>query len=120
MLKLRFQQSQIKSTNKVLPSVILQEPLSSHPTFDEGIPRQRKGSILRAASALAGGVDEQENITYTPLKAWTKQPSTKELIHEKVVRRDRFTWEVDFDDFEMPFKKNVSKKIEEMGGADDE
>lgn len=88
--------------------------------IDEGAPRQRKGSILRAASALAGGVDEQENIKYTPRKAWTKQPTTGELIEEKVIRRDRFGWEVDFEDFEMPFNKNVLKKIEEMGGLDDE
>ncbi|XP_052275632.1 ankyrin repeat and EF-hand domain-containing protein 1-like isoform X2 [Dreissena polymorpha] len=93
---------------------------SARHAFDEGQPRQRKGSILRAASALAGGIDEQENITYTPLKAWTKQPTTGELITEKVVKRDRFGWEVDFEDFEMPFKKNVSKKIEEMGGLEDD
>ena len=89
--------------------------------MEEGTaPRQRKGSILRAASALAGGVDEQENVEYTPLKAWTKQSTTKELIDDKVVKRDRFGWEVDFTDFEMPFNKNITKKVDEMGGADDD
>lgn len=74
----------------------------------------RKGSILRAASALAGGMAEQEDITYTPLKVWTKQRNTEELIHEKVLRRERFGWEVDFPDFEMPFKKNLSNMIQEL------
>ena len=60
---------------------------------------RRKGSILRAASALAGGIEEIEDITYVPLKTWTKQPTTKDLIHDRVVRRDRFGWEVDFEDF---------------------
>lgn len=81
--------------------------------------RQRKGSILRAASALAGGMDEEEDITYIPLKAWTKQKTSGELIHEKCVKRDRFGWEVDFEDFEMPFKKNVTKKVEAEGLEDD-
>lgn len=102
------------------PGTAREMPSSARLNIEEGAPRQRKGSILRAASALAGGIDEQENVTYTPLKAWTKQPTTKELIDEKVVKRERFGWEVDFEDFEMPFKKNVSKKIEEMGGLDDD
>lgn len=76
--------------------------------------RHRKGSILRAASALAGGMDERENITYTPLKAWTNPPNTQELIHKKVVKRERFGWEVDFTDFQMPFKKNISERLEEL------
>ena len=110
-----------KSVGSVILHVVIQDvPSSARAMIDEGQPRQRKGSILRAASALAGGLDEQENITYTPLKAWTKQPTTCELIHEKVVRRDRFGWEVDFQDFEMPFKKNITNKITEMGGLDDD
>ncbi|KAK6183722.1 hypothetical protein SNE40_011147 [Patella caerulea] len=86
----------------------------------EDFHQQRKGSILRAASALAGGLEEKEDITYTPLKAWTKQPTTGELIKEREVNRERFGWEVDFDDFEMPFKKNISKKIELFGGLEEE
>ena len=100
--------------------ILFQDTAPGGRGMDDGATRQRKGSILRAASALAGGMDEQENITYIPLKAWTKQPTTGELIEDKVVKRDRFGWEVDFDDFEMPFKKNVTKKIDEMGGAEDE
>lgn len=91
------------------------KPLTVSQVREESVmPLHRKGSILRAASALAGGMDEREDITYTPRKAWTKQPTTKDLIHEKEVRRDRFGWEVDFTDFQMPFQKNVSKKLEDM------
>ncbi len=88
---------------------------------DENEPptRQRKSSILRAASALAGGIEEEEDITYHPLKVWTKQPTTGDLLCAKETRRQRYGWEVDFPDFEMPFLKNVSKKVEEQGGFDD-
>ena len=78
-------------------------------------PRPRKGSILRAASALACGIDEQEDITYVPLRAWTHQPCTEDLIAKKVEARARFTYEVDFPNFEMPFKKNVTNKIIALG-----
>ncbi|KAK7490166.1 hypothetical protein BaRGS_00018511 [Batillaria attramentaria] len=81
---------------------------------EEVIQTHRKGSILRAASALAGGMDEREDITYTPRKAWTKQPTTKDLIREKEIKRERFGWEVDFADFQMPFQKNVTKRLELM------
>ncbi|KAK3583308.1 hypothetical protein CHS0354_038919 [Potamilus streckersoni] len=95
-------------------------PTTNRPVTEDISLRPRKGSILRAASALAGGIDEQEDITYTPKKAWTKQPTTNELICQKEVMRERFGWEVDFPDFEMPFNKNVSKKVEEMGGAEED
>ncbi|KAK3094212.1 hypothetical protein FSP39_025481 [Pinctada imbricata] len=39
---------------------------------DDHPHRQRKGSILRAASALAGGLDEQEDITYTATQSLDK------------------------------------------------
>jgi len=80
----------------------------------------RKGSILRAASALAGGIEEREDITYVPLKAWTKQPNTKELMCARQVNRERFGWEIDFPEtFQMPFLANVSKKVEIMEKEDD-
>lgn len=83
-------------------------------------PRQRKGSILRTASALAGGIETEENITYTPLKVWTDQPNTEDLLQAKQSRRERYGWEVDFENFQMPFLKNVSNKVAEQGGLDDE
>ncbi|KAK7103920.1 ankyrin repeat and EF-hand domain-containing protein 1-like isoform X2 [Littorina saxatilis] len=83
-------------------------------SLDDALSQHRKGSILRAASALAGGLDECEDITYTPLNAWTKQPTTGELINEKEVKRERFGWEVDFPDFQMPFQKNIATKMADI------
>ena len=95
----------------------LPQPTIKPSTMDDSASQHRKGSILRAASALASGMDEREDITYVPLRAWTKQSNTEELIHDKVVKRERFGWEVDFPDFQMPFNKNVSTK---MVGMDDD
>ncbi|ELU14970.1 hypothetical protein CAPTEDRAFT_153089 [Capitella teleta] len=101
------------SGGKVRPGATTNEP-------DSQPARQRKGSILRAASALAGGLEEEEDITYHPLKTWTQQPTTQKLLCEREVRRKRFTWEVDFEDFKMPFLKNVANRCEEQGGFDDD
>ena len=88
-------------------------------TPDEQAVRVRKGSILRAASALAGGIEEREDITYVPLKAWTNQPTTKDLMCQRQNNRDRFGWEVDFPDtFQMPFLANIAKKVEIMEKED--
>lgn len=87
---------------------------------EDAVPLPRKGSILRAASALAGGLDEQEDITYTPKKMWTEQLTTKTLLVDKEVKRERFGWEVDFPDFEMPFQKNVTKKVEVFEKEDED
>lgn len=86
---------------------------------EEQLHARRKASILRAASALAAGLEEQEDITYCPRKPWLSMPTTESLLHDRQVRRDRFGWEVDFDDFEMPFQKNISNRVAEMGDDDD-
>lgn len=82
-------------------------------------PLPRKGSILNAASALAGGLEQQENIVFTLKKSWTEQPTSKQLIHEREIRRERFGWEVDFPDFQMPFEQNISEKIKLFEAEED-
>ncbi|XP_070577178.1 ankyrin repeat and EF-hand domain-containing protein 1-like [Ptychodera flava] len=80
--------------------------------------RERKSSVLRVASAMAGGVEHVEDVTYTPIKAWTHQHTTRDLIIKKEQRRKRFGYEVDFPDFEMPFKENFMNKSKALGGVD--
>lgn len=75
---------------------------------------------MRAASALAGGIEEVEDITFTPIKRWTKQPTSEELIQKRVEQREHFGWEVDFEDFKMPFLKNVYARVEVFGGIDND
>ena len=85
-----------------------------------GAGARRKGSILRAASALAGGIEEREDITYAPLKVWTNQKTSQQLIHQREVNRDRYGWEVDFHDFKMPFLKHVDERVIAEGGFDED
>src|SRR6218665_331598 len=77
--------------------------------------RQRKSSILRTSSALGGGLEETEDITYSLINTWESHPTSRDLISGREAKRERFSWEVDFTDFKLPFLKNVARKIEEMG-----
>lgn len=99
--------------SKILLNYIIQG--NDSPTTS---PRERKGSVLRAASAMAGGIERTEDITYIPLKAWSKLPSTKELIVKKEQRRQRFGDGIDFPDFNLPFKENFMKRSSDLGGVD--
>ncbi|CAF4067248.1 unnamed protein product, partial [Rotaria magnacalcarata] len=78
------------------------------------IQQPRRGSLLRAAAELAKSFENTESIAFHPKTKWTDLPTTKELLHEKSVVRDRLGWEVDFTDFKMPFMTNVSKRLEQM------
>ena len=86
------------------------------PTFS---PRDRKGSVLRAASAMAGGIEHKEDITYIPYIAWSNVPNTKELIIKKEQRRQRYGYAIDFPDYRVPFKEHFMKTSEDMGGVSD-
>jgi ankyrin repeat protein len=79
--------------------------------------RQRRGSMIRSASVLAGSLDESANITYHPLTSWKNVATTESLINELVQRRNRYGWEVDFTDFKLPFLHNVNDKLTELKAA---
>lgn len=92
---------------------------STPPLPPEGTERHRMGSILRAASALAGGLEEREDITYFPRSAWSKQPTTQDLLNDREDRRLRYGWQIDFPGFKMPFQVNIDIKVAAEGGEDD-
>uniref|UniRef100_H2YH15 Uncharacterized protein n=1 Tax=Ciona savignyi TaxID=51511 RepID=H2YH15_CIOSA len=78
-------------------------------------PEQSKSgnSILNTANDLTSHAKPDE-ITYTPRKTWTSQPTTADMLNAKEEKRTRFGYEVDFDDFEMPLKKNISTKVKDF------
>ncbi|XP_041062715.1 ankyrin repeat and EF-hand domain-containing protein 1a [Carcharodon carcharias] len=72
-----------------------------------------KDSIAKKSEMLNSGVAKKIDITFVPKSVWAHPPTTEELIQRRVENRERFTHEVDFNDFLMPFKKNIKKKLEE-------
>lgn len=47
-------------------------------------------------------------------KIWCPEATTAELIRKRELRRERFTYEVDFDDFMSPFQKNIREKAQAL------
>lgn len=45
---------------------------------------------------------------------WTPEATTEDLIRKRELRRERFTYEVDFEDFMMPFKRNFMEKARQL------
>jgi hypothetical protein len=78
----------------------------------------RRGSFSNAEALLARSSLESERIVYRPLHVWTEQDTTQQLLERKNMYREKYGWEIDFDDYKLPFIKNVNKKIEKMGGIE--
>lgn len=73
-----------------------------------------KRHIQKMAAAILENVDEVEDISYTPRRAWIQMSTTDQLIEDMVKKRQQFGWEVDFPDFRMPFDKNIANKITDI------
>lgn len=54
---------------------------------------------------------EEEKLLFRPVHAWTEQDTTQQLLEKKQMARDQYGWEIDFDDYKLPFLKNLSKKM---------
>lgn len=78
----------------------------------------RRNSYTMAESILAQSVQQKERIVYRPLHVWTEQDTTEQVLEKKQIARERYGWEVDFDDFKLPFMKNIQNKVKEMGGVE--
>ncbi|XP_041927269.1 ankyrin repeat and EF-hand domain-containing protein 1 [Alosa sapidissima] len=78
----------------------------------------RRDSIITLNARIASGAVKQLDISFTPRTVWGKQLTTDQLIERKEDRREQLSYEVDFEDFLMPFNKNIVTKAQELGGSD--
>ncbi len=74
--------------------------------------------MSNAEALLAQGLNDRDRVIFRPLHAWTEQDTTEQILQRKQIARERYGYEVDFEDFKLPFMKNVTKKIEKMGGVE--
>lgn len=91
------------------------KPASPSPS-DTGLKKQfLLESVTHQNARIASGATRMIDITFVPKTIWTNQPTTKDLIQKKEERRSRLSYESDFEDFMMPFKKNIMEKSLELG-----
>lgn len=64
-----------------------------------------------AASALTTSLNEEKPVKFNAQKAWLPQLNTDELLIEKSKKRERYGYEIDFEDYKPPFQKNVNELL---------
>jgi len=62
--------------------------------------------------------DDVGDILYHPAQVWTPQLSTDQLVEARAERRRLYGWTVDFEDFEMPFTRNVKNRLQQQAAAE--
>ncbi|XP_018422055.1 PREDICTED: ankyrin repeat and EF-hand domain-containing protein 1 [Nanorana parkeri] len=72
--------------------------------------KEKKSYIARMNHLITLGETKKVDITFVPKTVWVSEPNTADLIRKREHLRQRFTYEVDFEDFKMPFSKNLAEK----------
>ncbi|KAM5219244.1 ankyrin repeat and EF-hand domain-containing protein 1 isoform 2-T2 [Hipposideros larvatus] len=96
-----------------------EEPLSSVysvPTILEE-KKMSKDNVVYLHSLITSGYTKKVDITFIPRRVWSPEATTAELIRKRELRRERLTYEVDFDNFMMPFQKNITEKAQALEAA---
>ncbi|XP_038607367.1 ankyrin repeat and EF-hand domain-containing protein 1 [Tachyglossus aculeatus] len=82
--------------------------------FDIPTIKERKESakenVVNLNSLITSGYTKKVDITFIPKRVWSPDATTAELINKREIRRERFSFEVDFDNVTMPFQKNFMEK----------
>ncbi|KAF6087314.1 ankyrin repeat and EF-hand domain containing 1 [Phyllostomus discolor] len=79
--------------------------------------KMRKDNVVYLNSLITSGHTKKVDITFIPRRTWSPEATTEELIRKRELRRERFTYEVDFEDFMMPFQKNITEKAQALEAA---
>ncbi|XP_078728288.1 ankyrin repeat and EF-hand domain-containing protein 1 isoform X2 [Lampetra fluviatilis] len=79
--------------------------------------RAQRSSMLHEATRFARRAN-QINVTFTPRTDWRSQASTPALLHQKESLRQRFSEDIDFPGFQMPFQKGVTQRAALFGALD--
>ncbi|XP_010614311.1 ankyrin repeat and EF-hand domain-containing protein 1 isoform X2 [Fukomys damarensis] len=102
--------SEIKKEEEALSS------LYTVPTITEKKKRD-KDNVVYLNSLITSGYTKKADITFVPRRVWSPEATTAELVRKRELWRERFTYEVDFEDFMMPFQKNITEKAQALEAA---
>ena len=78
----------------------------------------RRNSFSAAEALLAQSIMDKEKIVYRPVHVWTELDSSEQILQKKTLYRERYGWEIDFEDYQSPFAKNITTRINKMGGIE--
>ncbi|XP_053430625.1 ankyrin repeat and EF-hand domain-containing protein 1 isoform X2 [Nycticebus coucang] len=108
--KMKTEGPEVKKEEEGLSSIYTVPPIP------EG-KKIQKDNVVSLNSLITSGHTKKVDITFIPQRVWSPEPTTADLIRKRELRRERFTYEVDFEDFMMPFQKNITEKARAMEAA---
>ncbi|XP_076971452.1 ankyrin repeat and EF-hand domain-containing protein 1 isoform X1 [Tamandua tetradactyla] len=109
-LKLKTEGTEIKKE---------EDPFSSIYTIP-AMPEEKNvhvDTVVHLNSLITSGYTKRVDITFVPRRVWSPEATTAELIRKRELLRERFSYEVDFEDFMMPFQKNITEKARALEAA---
>ncbi|KAK2509164.1 hypothetical protein MC885_010611 [Smutsia gigantea] len=106
-LKVKSKAPEIKKKEKSLSTTY------TVPTISEQ-KKMRKDNVVYLNSLITRGYTKKVDIMFIPQRLWSPEATTAELIRKRELRRERFTYDVDFDDFMMPFQKSITEKAQAL------
>ncbi|XP_008593269.1 PREDICTED: ankyrin repeat and EF-hand domain-containing protein 1 [Galeopterus variegatus] len=80
----------------------------------DNLPKPAENKKLKGRPSLKPKTEGPET---KKEEIWSPEATTAELIRKRELRRERFTYEADFEDFMMPFQKNIKEKAQAMEAA---
>jgi len=94
---------------------IVLPPLPKHPLHE-------RPSLLQPSAGggewMTADNDDVGDIVYRPTQVWTPQMTTDQLVEARAERRRLYGWMVDFEDFEMPFNRNVRNRLQQQAAVE--
>lgn len=70
--------------------------------------------LLKSTYKLSDVTVITESVVYEPKIAWLSQENTSELLSDRKEKRNRYGYEVDFDDYKPPFQKHVDILVKDV------
>ncbi|XP_021050498.1 ankyrin repeat and EF-hand domain-containing protein 1 isoform X1 [Mus pahari] len=105
--KLKTEGTDVKKEEETLSSIYAVPAITEE-------KKVHRDSVVYLNSLITSGFTKKVDITFIPKRIWSPEATTAELIRKRELRRERFTYEVDFEDFMMPFQKNITEKAQAL------
>ncbi|XP_076004848.1 ankyrin repeat and EF-hand domain-containing protein 1-like [Genypterus blacodes] len=83
------------------------------------LPQMDSQHIILQNTKITTGKTNTVDITFVPKSVWGKPPTTSQLLANMERRRTHLSFDLDFDDFMLPFSQNIQTKPLELAKTTD-
>ncbi|KAG7453785.1 ankyrin repeat and EF-hand domain-containing protein 1, partial [Solea senegalensis] len=105
------------SKEKVISATVTVQAESSTATAGKTSQKDSNSTILQNTKITTGKTNIMQT-TFVPKTVWGKPPTTSQLMSKIERRKELLSLEMDFDDFMMPFSRNIQRTTVEAKTTD--